>query len=184
MRGSRHRAPKNARLSTGYGAAASQELRSLRQRGAYPRHRQFRRAGHEFIGQTQDAKSLAAKPGLACGVGRLSFLAIMARAIDFDDEAAPKADEIHKEASQRDLSLKFFPFASPIANRAPNQRLGLNGVRALLARETTHDRAGDLLWRRANIYRRRNVASRRAVGRRKTPVYRQAMARPPSSDAR
>jgi hypothetical protein len=105
---------------------------------------------------------LAAKPGVARSVGRLSFLAIMARPIDFDDEAALETNEIRKEASQRDLSLKFFPFASPVANRAPNQRLGLNGVRALLARETTHDRAGDFLLHRGNINRRANLASRLA----------------------
>jgi hypothetical protein len=33
----------------------------------------------------------------------------MARPIDFDDEAALEADEINKEVSQRDLSLKFSP---------------------------------------------------------------------------
>jgi hypothetical protein len=90
-------------------ATASQERRSLRQRGAYPRDRQFRRADHEFIGQTQDAKSLAAKVRVARGVGRLSFLAVMARPIDFDREAALETNEIREEASQRDLSLEFFP---------------------------------------------------------------------------
>ena len=136
--------------------------RSLHQCRANPRDRQFRRADHEFVGQTQNAKSLAAKPGVARGVGRLLFLAIMARPVDFNNEAALEANEIDEEGSQRDLPLKFLPFAPPIANRAPNQRLGLNGVRTLFARETTHDRAGDFLLHRANINRRANVASRRA----------------------
>ncbi len=130
---------------------ASQEHRSLRQRGANPRDRQFRRADHQFVGQTQNAKSLTAKPGVARRICRLLFLAIMARPVDFDDQAALKADEVDQEGSKRDLSLKFLPFASPVANHAPNQRLGLNGVRPLFARKATHDRARDFVLHRRSI---------------------------------
>ena len=93
---------------------------SPRQRGANPRDGQFGRANHKFVGQPQYPKSLAAKPNVPRGVRGPLFLVPMARPIDLDDESPLEANEIDKEVSQRDLSLKFSPFASPVANRAPN----------------------------------------------------------------
>jgi hypothetical protein len=55
--------------------------------------------------------------------------------------------EVHKIndiIAQRNLSLKLRAVASPIANCAPDERLSLNGLRALLAGETAEQGARDV----------------------------------------
>ena len=60
----------------------------------------------------------------------------MAWTVNLHNQPTFEADKINDKIAQRKLPLKLRAFTSPVAHRAPNQCLGLNGLRALLARET------------------------------------------------
>ena len=53
--------------------------------------------------------------------------------VNFDNQSMLEAHKIKDEIAQRNLSLKLRAIASPVANRTPDQRLRLNGLRPLLA---------------------------------------------------
>jgi hypothetical protein len=67
----------------------------------------------------------------------------MARAINLDDKASFEAHKIKDVVALRNLPAKLRSVAAPVANRAPNQGLGLNGLRALFARESAKYGPGD-----------------------------------------
>jgi hypothetical protein len=68
-------------------------------------------------------------------VRRLSFRAIMTRPIDLDDQPPIHAQKVDDVIADRRLPAKLRAFAAPVTKGAPNDRLGLDVVRTLLARE-------------------------------------------------
>ena len=69
----------------------------------------------------------------------------MAWTVNFDNQSMFEADEIKDIVAQGHLPLELGAVASPVANCAPNKCLGLNGPRALLARETAEEGSRDFL---------------------------------------
>ena len=110
------------------------KLRSFRQCVTYPRHRQFRRRDHKVVRQPQNPKALFLQPSVAVFVGEALLPDVMAWTVNFDNQWSFEADKIKDIVAQENLPLKLDAIASPVANGAPNQRLGLNGLRALVAR--------------------------------------------------
>jgi len=78
-------------------------------------------------------------------VGKALRPDFMAWTVNFDNQSTFEADKIKDIVAQGNLPLKLCAIASPVANRAPNECLGLNALRALLARETTEYGSRDFL---------------------------------------
>jgi len=131
-----------------------------------PRHRQYRRPDHKFVRQPQNPKPLRLQPDIARSVGDDLLSIFVTRSVDLDDEPALETNEIDDVALQRNLALKFGAVASAIAHRAPDERLGLNVLGALLAREAPHYGSRDFIRHLATLAgnsRALNVRSRRAA---------------------
>ncbi len=131
----------------------SAKLRSIRHCLADPRHRQFRRPNYKFVRQPENLKALFSQPGATGLVGKPLLRNRMARTVNFHNQPTFEADKINDKIAQRNLPVKLRAVASPVAHRAPNQCLGLNGLRTLLARETAQYRSRDVL--RHDLKRRR-----------------------------
>jgi hypothetical protein len=112
------------------------KLRSIRHCVADPRHRQFRRPDYKFVRQPKNLKALFSQPSVAVIVGNPSRRDRMAWTVNLHNQPTFEADKIKDKIAQRNLPLKLRAVASAVAHRAPNQCLGLNGLRTLLARET------------------------------------------------
>ena len=115
------------------------KLRSFRHCITYPRQRQLGR-------QPKNSKALLSQPSVTVFVGKALLLDFMAWTVNFDNQSMFAADEIKDSVAQGSLPLKLGAVASPVANCAPNKCLGLNGPRAMLARETAEYGAGDFFW--------------------------------------
>ena len=112
------------------------KLRSIRHCIADPRHRQFCRPNYKFVRQPKNLKALFSQPGVTGLVGKPLLRNRMAWTVNLHNQPTFEADKIKDKIAQRNLPVKLRAVASPVAHRAPNQGLGLNGPRALLARET------------------------------------------------
>jgi len=112
------------------------QFRSIRHCIADPGHRQFRRRTHKFVRQPENPKALISQPDVTTFVGKPLLRDIMTWPVNFDDQSMREAHKINDIIAQRNLSLKLRAIASPIANRTPDQRLRLNGLRPLFAGET------------------------------------------------
>ena len=77
----------------------------------------------------------------------------MAWTVNLHNQPTFEADKIKNKVAQRNLPVKLRAVASPVAHCAPNQCLGLNGLRTLLARETAKYGSRDVL--RHDLKRRR-----------------------------
>ena len=119
--------------------------RSIRHCIADPRHRQFRRRNHKFVRQPKNLKALFSQPGATGLVGKPLRRDRMAWTVDLHNQPTLEADKIEDKIAQRNLPVKLRAVASPVAHRAPNQGLGLNGLRTLLARETAQYGSRDVL---------------------------------------
>jgi len=129
------------------------KLRSVRHCLTYPRHRQFRRRYHKFVRQPKNQKALFSQPGVTVLVGKALLSDFMAWTVNLDHQPTFEADKINDKVAQRNLPLKLGALASPVANRAPNQCFGLNGMRALFARETAEHGSRDVLRHGVSIPR-------------------------------
>jgi hypothetical protein len=69
----------------------------------------------------------------ASSIPRLSRSTLQARPIDLRDETPLIADEVDNEFSHRRLPAELGALASPISRGAPDERLSLHPVIALLA---------------------------------------------------
>ena len=96
------------------------------QRCTDTRHRKHRRGNDQFIGQSQDPKSLPDQPCISLAVFHLAFFAMTARPIDFDNQPPIEAYEVDDEIHERHLPAKLRALAPPIPNGAPDDRLGLH----------------------------------------------------------
>ena len=76
-----------------------------------------------------------AQPGVARGVASFLLVAIMRRAVEFDREAMPDAEEIHDIAADGNLPAEFQPVEPAAAQRPPQHRLGLRHLAPKLAGE-------------------------------------------------
>ena len=63
----------------------------------------------------------------------------MTRPIDLDNQPPIHAEEVDNEVADRRLPAKLRAFAAPVTKGAPNDRLGLDVVRTLLACEAFED---------------------------------------------
>jgi len=134
------------------------KLRSFRHCITYPRQRQLGR-------QPKNSKALLSQPSVTVFVGKALLLDFMAWTVNFDNQSMFAADEIKDSVAQGSLPLKLGAVASPVANCAPNKCLGLNGPRAMLARETAEYGAGTssgMAVTIRGILRVLNIPSRRA----------------------
>jgi len=129
------------------------KLRSIRHCIADPRHRQFRRPNYKFVRQPKNPKALFSQPGVTAIVGKPLRRDRMAWTVNFHNQPTFEADKIKDKIAQRNLPLKLRAVTSAVAHRAPNQCLGLNGLRTLLARETAQYGSRDVL--RHDLKRRR-----------------------------
>ncbi len=161
------------------------KLRSIRHCIADPRHRQFRRRNHKFVRQPKNLKALFSQPGVTGLVGKPLRRDRMAWTVNLHDQPTFEADKIKGIIAQRNLPLKLRAVASPVAHRAPNQCLGLNGLRALLARETPENGSRDFLrhgiWRR---YFLRALSKRSHRAPRDPPSPEKGVVKPPSHPSR
>ena len=129
------------------------KLRSIGHCITDPRHRQFRRPNYKFVRQPKNLKALFSQPGVTGLVGRPLRRDRMAWAVNLHNQPTFEADKMKNKIAQRNLPLKLRAVASAVAHRAPNQCLGLNGLRTLLARETAKYGSRDVL--RHDLKRRR-----------------------------
>jgi hypothetical protein len=67
----------------------------------------------------------------------------MTWAIDLNDKPLLEAKEVDDMIPEHDLACELSSLASPVANSAPDDSLGLRRIRALLPGETTQDGAWD-----------------------------------------
>jgi hypothetical protein len=88
---------------------------------------------------------LLSQPGVTVIVGAPLLVNRMAWTVNLHNQPTFEADEIKDKIAQRNLPPKLRALASPVAHRAPNQCLGLNGLRTLLARETAENGSRDVL---------------------------------------
>ena len=107
------------------------------QRGSDALDRQRRRRDDQFIRQTKDSKTLPAQPYVPFLVLRPLLSALMARSVDFDNQPLFETNKVNDETSERNLSAKLRPLATPVPNGAPNDRLSLRRIGALLAGEAS-----------------------------------------------
>jgi len=126
-------------------ATASRSSDQFRHCFADPRDRQFRRRNHKFVRQPKNLKALFSQPGVTGLVGKPLLRDRMARTVNLHNQPTFEADKIKDKIAQRNLPLKLRAVASPVAHRAPNQYLGLNGLRPLLAGETAENGSRDVL---------------------------------------
>ena len=68
-------------------------------------------ADHQFVAKPEEAIAMFAQPGVARGVASFLLVAIMRRAVEFDREAMPDAEEIHDIAADGNLPAEFQPVA-------------------------------------------------------------------------
>ena len=115
----------------------------FRQCLAYPRHRQLGRGYHKLVLQPKNPKALFSQRSVTALVGKALLLGFVAWTVNFNNQSMLEADEIKDIVAQRNLPSKLGAVASPVANCAPDRRLGLNGPRALLARETAEEGSRD-----------------------------------------
>jgi hypothetical protein len=108
---------------------------------------------YKFVRQPKNLKALFSQPGVTVIVGKPLRGDRMAWTVNLHNQPTFEADKLKDKIAQRNLPLKLRAVASPVAHRAPNQCLGLNGPRALLARETAQYGSRDVL--RHDVKRRR-----------------------------
>ncbi len=113
---------------------------------------------------------MSGQPCVPLAVLGLLWLALMARAIDFDDQPTIEAHEVDDESPQRDLPAKLRALAPAIANGPPDDRLGLDRVGALPAGQTKEDGAGGFGGHQGMLERRANFR-KQAVALRATPPH-------------
>src|SRR5260370_1695436 len=128
-----------ARSATDEGSRAKRDVLSAQGR-SNGRHRKLRRTDHKVIRQAQDRKALPPRPMFPRAALRLSFGAIVPRPIDLQDQPSIHAQEVDDEIADRRLTAKLRAFAAPVADGAPNDRLGLDVfARGLRARSLRTD---------------------------------------------
>ena len=121
------------------------KLRSIRHCVKYPRHRQLRRGYHNLVRQPKNPKALFSQPSVTVFVGKALLRDFMAWTVNFDNQPMFEAHQIKDIVAKGNLPLELGAVASPVANCAPNKCLGLNGPRALLARESAEEGSRDFL---------------------------------------
>ncbi|HUL67018.1 MAG TPA: hypothetical protein VLW55_20640 [Burkholderiaceae bacterium] len=82
---------------------------------------------HVVVPEANDSESVLPKPCIAC---RVSFILHMLPAIDFDDESRSQTHEVDHVGAERLLTLELETRETARAEMAPQQRLGVRGVRA------------------------------------------------------
>jgi hypothetical protein len=97
------------------------------------------------FGNRRTSKPCFSQPGVTGLVGKPLRRDRMARTVNLHDQLMFEADKIKDIIAQRNLPLKLRAVASPVAHRAPNHCLGLNGLRTLSARETAENGSRDVL---------------------------------------
>jgi hypothetical protein len=85
---------------------------------------------------------LLAQPNISFLILRLLLSVLMARPVDFHYETPFVADEIGNEFSNHRLTAELGAFASAVSNGAPDRRLSLHKVSAMLAGEAKQDGGG------------------------------------------
>ncbi len=133
------------RRMRGVALSATASPSSARHRIADPRHRQLRRRNHKLVRQPKNPKALISQPDVTTFVGEPLLQDIMTGPVNFDNQSMLEAYKINDIIAQQNLSLKLRAIASPIANRTPDERLRLNGMRPLFAGETAEQESAGLL---------------------------------------
>jgi len=86
---------------------------------------------------------LLTQPGVLFAMPGLLLFIVVTRTIDFDDKSPLETKEVDDMSSEHNLACELSSLASPVANSAPDDSLGLRRIRALLPGETTQDGAWD-----------------------------------------
>jgi hypothetical protein len=143
----------------------------FRQCITYPRHRQLGRGYHKFVLQPKNPKPLFSQPNITVLVGKALLLGFVAWTVNFDNQSMFEADEIKDIIAQGNLPLKLGTAASAVANCAPNKGLGLNGSRALVARETAEEGSRDFFWHGGHDTRHSSPVERTRLSRVARPPH-------------
>jgi hypothetical protein len=125
-------------------ARSATALNLSTERRANAIHRKFGRGNDPFIPQTRHPKALFEQSGVPLTILSLLLGSFMHRPVDFNDQSPVETYEVDNEISKRNLPAKLCAIAPSISNSAPDDRLGLHGVDALLAGETAEDGTGDI----------------------------------------